>query len=200
MQDSIQIVASRLSPQEGVVSVECDRQDLFTIKLVKPKATSWHDLSLDEKNSLLDELDSVYEKTMRDGYSVEFLHDTERGPYIALTGHGRTRPKGYDLLGVPSQGHIASACPFCRQVKAGIELPQYGAKTIQSLSGRTLLIPVRDPIAVHWFQADRKTQINLLQAASDVMRQLPGTPHIELHCGEAGYQTVWHLHLRIIQQ
>lgn len=181
---------------------EVESSRVFTIALASVKAAGWREATLEEKNSLLDAMEAIYQRTRFEGYSIELFDDPVRGPIIRLEGHGKERPLGAELDGVPSAGHKSDNCPFCSGSVKGEELAQYGARHIKSLSGRSLLIPTKQPIPIHWFQADRQTQVNLLQAGQNVIDSLQranpkASYYFALHCGEAGFQTVWHLHLRI---
>lgn len=176
--------------------IQTKHDKMYTLTLEHPQSSNWQDISLPEMNLLLDSLDSAFAETNFRGYVIEFLDDPMQGPYIEFTVSGGRREKGKPLSGVPVAGHSRTICPFCSSVNQGVNIPEYGCRLIQSLSGRPLLIPTIDPIPVHWFDADRQTQCNLLQAAKQVLKSLQGNYTLELHGGIPGGQTVWHLHLR----
>jgi hypothetical protein len=123
----------------------------------------------------------------REEYRVVFQeHPTFLRAHLIPMG---ARRETVQLSGVPEN---SDSCPFCTTSLKVFEV----CSVIVSRSGQVLLIP--DTHYVHWFEAPLEEQCTLMTHALELRKQYPKaiqTP-IELHCGSAGYQTVFHLHLR----
>ena len=102
------------------------------------------------------------------------------------------------LSGVPEDkdGYQKNACPFCKSTVKVIKAFEEHCRAIRSHSGQTLLIPNKH--YAHWFEMPVEEQLTLLKAALDLRKTdpKPDKGPLELHCGSAGYQTVFHTHLR----
>lgn len=67
---------------------------------------------------------------------------------------------------------------------------------VKSLSGQLLIIPKNH--YSQWFDAPIELQADLLQEAIEMRTKYPESQErpIELHCGSAAGQTVFHIHVR----
>jgi len=86
-------------------------------------------------------------------------------------------------------------CPFCTSTDLKIiKVFEDHTRAILSHSGQVLLIP--DKHYSHWFEMPLEVQKNLMKHVLE-MRSLEGSQGpLELHCGSAAAQTVFHTHLR----
>lgn len=123
-----------------------------------------------------------------EGYRVLFEETpTLRGRLIPM-GSVRTTP---DLSGMPGEDY---SCPFCAPDLKASQVFEDHCRQIHSHSGQLLLIP--DTHYSHWFAMPIEEQEKLLRHALELRSVQKSAALMELHCGSAGYQTVFHTHLR----
>lgn len=122
------------------------------------------------------------------GYRVQFLQDN-RGLVGKLIPVGSREKKS--SFSTPALAN----CPFCEPA-AVYKTFQNQNRAIVSLSQQLLVIPQKH--YAHWFEAPLDDQIQLINQAIEVRRaNLPSIRSpIELHCGRAAGQTVFHIHVR----
>jgi diadenosine tetraphosphate (Ap4A) HIT family hydrolase len=152
----------------------------------------WKTMNIEEG---IKKIDKEFAKDPRTGFMI-FWDKTG----VSTEGHGGSLRKGCELSGVPDK-HPPD-CNFCAPRRVPSVADYENCRLIASLSNTPLLIPNKEPIPIHWFQADLQTKKMLLMEAQKVMskleEKLPGSEFgLEMHCGSDGMQTVWHLHLRI---
>jgi len=131
----------------------------------------------------------------RQGYLVQF-DVKENGIKASLHPHGGKR-NGNELLSGISQ--VRDSCLFCPQKLAENPLKITQSNTtdaVKSLSGQLLIVPKNH--YSQWFDAPIELQADLLQEAIEIRKQYPESQSrpIELHCGSAAGQTVFHIHVR----
>ncbi len=127
------------------------------------------------------------------GYRVIF----EESPRFQaqLISMGGRRDKGTELSGLP-QAERAYQCPFCTTDVKIHQVFQDQSMAIVSQSGQLLVVPKKH--YAHWFKMPLETQLELLQHGMELRKKnsLAQKKPLELHCGSAGFQTVFHTHLR----
>lgn len=128
-----------------------------------------------------------------------------------LIAEGGLRPPG-PLIGLPKDDALYSRkeCAFCLGAAKVHKVFQDQNLAVVSLSRQILVIPKKH--YAHWFDAPLEEQIELFKDALEVRNENPSSffPRvaeffgakredrgpIELHCGAAAGQTVFHLHVR----
>lgn len=134
----------------------------------------------------------------RQGYLVQF-DVKEKRIKASLHPHGEKRNGNEPLSGMTE---ARDSCLFCPQKLAKNPLKMRNitqrstTDAVKSLSDQLLIIP-KDHYS-QWFDAPLELQADLLQEAIEIRRQHPEsqTHPIELHCGSAAGQTVFHIHVR----
>lgn len=134
----------------------------------------------------------------RQGYLVQFFVK-DHGIKALLHSYGEKR-KSNELLSGISQ--VRDSCIFCPQKLSESPLKlrnitkRNTTDAVQSLSGQLLIVPKTH--YSQWFDAPIELQADLLQEAIDIRKQYPESQNspIELHCGSAAGQTIYHIHVR----
>jgi hypothetical protein len=131
-----------------------------------------------------------------EGYRVLF---EEKPTFQAqLVPMGNNFRKTDSLSGVPENknSYQENHCPFCSSTVKVIKIFEDHCQAIRSHSGQVLLIP--NTHYAHWFEMPLEVQLTLLKHALELRKtDVHSNQHpLELHCGSAGYQTVFHTHLR----
>ncbi len=129
------------------------------------------------------------------GYRVVFLEK----PLLAgnLISEGGLRSAG-PLSGMPQDEELYrnEECAFCIGAAKVDKVFKDGNFTVRSLSHQVLVIPKKH--YAHWFAIPIEEQIELFKQAVEIRNEHPSAVSrpIELHCGAAGGQTVFHTHVR----
>lgn len=128
-----------------------------------------------------------------------------------LIAEGGLRPTG-PLSGLPKDEALYSRneCAFCLGAAKVHKVFQDQNLAVVSLSRQILVIPKKH--YAHWFAVPLEEQIELFKDALEVRKENPSSIFtrvaelfeerradrrpIELHCGAAAGQTVFHLHVR----
>jgi hypothetical protein len=165
-----------------------------------------HDIIIETKRTdqnglknLLVRLNAAYAKkeasTPYEGYRVLFEEKPNFQARLIPMGGLRKTAK---LSGAPDNDrqYQAKDCPFCTSDVKVHRVFQDRNRAIVSRSGQILLIP--DKHYSHWFEMPVEDQLKLLEHALDQRKLYSSSKHppMELHCGSAGNQTVFHTHLR----
>lgn len=132
------------------------------------------------------------------GYLVQF-DVREGGVHASLHSYGNTR-NGNELLSGISQAR--DNCLFCPQTlannpqKLNNVVRRVTTDAVKSLSGQVLIVPKNH--FSQWFDAPVELQVDLLEEAIELRAQYPESQKlpVELHCGSAAGQTVFHIHVR----
>jgi hypothetical protein len=125
-----------------------------------------------------------------EGYRVQFLQNE------GLL-EGRLLPVGKRAGKGQFSTPYSNKCLFCDPpLRAVHKIFQDQNRVIVSLSHQLLIIPQKH--YAHWFEAPIEDQIQLLKQAIEMRSENPSAVRfpIELHCGSAAGQTIFHLHVR----
>lgn len=134
----------------------------------------------------------------RQGYLVQF-DVKENGIKASLYPRGEKRNCNELLSGIPK---VRNSCLFCPQELAENPLKirnitrKNTTDAVKSLRNQLLIVPKNH--YSQWFNAPIELQADLLQEAIEIRKQYPESQKrpIELHCGSAAEQTIFHIHVR----
>lgn len=133
----------------------------------------------------------------KEGYLVQFVTNNS-GLAASLIPHGAQRLTKL-LSGIPQTKK--DSCPFCpeelsKSKKNLNTAMRASTAAVRSLSGQLLIVPKEH--YSHWFEAPVELQADLLEEAIEIRNKYPESQNrpIELHCGSAAGQTVFHIHVR----
>ena len=136
-----------------------------------------------------------YENTIRpEGYQVIFKTKPQLNAKLFPIGEQRTTTQ---LSGVPENqdAYKAGNCSFCTSALKVEQIFSDRCRAILSRSNQVLVIP--DTHYAHWFDMPLEVQATLLRHGLELRKLHPQLQEpLELHCGSAGAQTVFHTHLR----
>lgn len=145
----------------------------------------------------------------REGYIVQFYGTGDQLTFN-LEGRGGSRDRNALLSGIPQ---VIGSCPFCSEELAKNPLrlnitniiPPTQRDTVDAVNAIASVISNRGQVLFvpeqhfpHWFNVPIEIQTTLLQAAIALREKHPESRNIpiELHCGSAGRQSVFHTHVR----
>ncbi len=130
------------------------------------------------------------------GYRVVFLERPRLEGSLIPAGGSRSTP--HLLSGIPQDeaSYRTNQCVFCKSAAKVEKVFKEGNRAVLSLSNQVLIIPKKH--YAHWFDIPLEEQIELFKEAMEIRDANPSSVShpIELHCGSAAGQTVFHTHVR----